>query len=81
LPTPQVNFTPQLHRFTDAPACESAALTLAGALEDAFAPNPCLRGCVLDDQGHVRTDVVIFIDGRRCGDGTPTSTVSACTLP
>ena len=27
-----------------------------------------LRGYVLDDQGHVRPNVVIFIDGRRCTD-------------
>lgn len=68
MPVPQVVFTPQLRRFTETPACNSAAVTLAGALEDAFALNPRLRGYVLDDQGHVRANVVIFIDGRRCED-------------
>ncbi len=39
-----------------------------GALEDAFAANPRLRGYVLDDQGQMRPTVVIFIDGRRSDD-------------
>jgi hypothetical protein len=67
-PVPRVVFTPQLRRFTETPELESAAATLAGALEDSFAINPRLRGYVLDDQGHVRANVVVFIDGRRCQD-------------
>ena len=65
---PQVAFTPQLHRFLAAPAVASAAGTLRGALDDAFAANPLLRGYVLDDQGHLRPHVAVFIDGRRCTD-------------
>jgi sulfur-carrier protein len=38
---------------------------LRAALEDAFACNAQLRGYVLDDQGHLRPHVVIFIDGQR----------------
>jgi hypothetical protein len=30
--------------------------------------NPRLRGYVLDEQGHVRPNVVIFIDSHRCDD-------------
>lgn len=44
------------------------ASTLREALEDAFAINPQLRGYVLDDQGHLRANVVAFVDGRRCQD-------------
>lgn len=62
---PKLLFTPQLRRFTTTPEVESAAGTLRGALDDAFAINPQLRGYVLDDQGHVRPNVVIFIDGQR----------------
>ena len=40
--------------------------SLRAALEDAFACNPQLRGYVLDDQGHLRANVVAFIDGARC---------------
>lgn len=65
---PRVAFTPQLRRFTATPEVDSAATTLRGALEDAFAHNPRLRSYVLDDQGHVRPNVVIFIDGRRSTD-------------
>jgi len=30
--------------------------------------NPRLRGYVLDDQGHLRANVVVFVDGRRSSD-------------
>ena len=63
---PTVEFTPQLRRFTETPFVETDAITLRAALEDAFACNPRLRGYVLDDQGHLRANVVVFIDGRRC---------------
>jgi hypothetical protein len=65
---PRVVFTPQLRRFTSTPTVDSSATTLRAALEDAFAVNPRLRGYVLDEQGHVRPNVVIFIDSRRCLD-------------
>jgi len=59
-------FTQQLRRFTEALEVDAQAATLRGALEAAFALNPRLRGYVLDDQGHMRANVVAFIDGRRC---------------
>lgn len=65
---PTLAFTPQLRRFTATPEVRSDAGTLRGALEDAFAVNPRLRSYVLDDQGHLRTNVVVFIDGRRSTD-------------
>lgn len=65
---PCIRFTPQLRRFTETPEVDCDATTLRPALEAAFALNPRLRGYVLDDQGHVRPNVVIFIDGRRSDD-------------
>ncbi|MBI3367405.1 MAG: MoaD/ThiS family protein [Burkholderiales bacterium] len=65
---PRVLFTPQLKRFLDTPDVETGAPTLRGALEAAFHTNPRLRGYVLDDQGHLRANVVVFVDGRRCLD-------------
>ena len=65
---PLVQFTPQLRRFTPTPEVHSAATTLRGALEDAFAANPALRGYVLDEQGHVRQHVFLFVDGLRSDD-------------
>jgi sulfur-carrier protein len=62
---PRIVFTPQLQRFVQAPDVQSSASTLRMALEDAFACNAKLRGYVLDDQGHLRPNVVVFIDGRR----------------
>lgn len=64
----RVFFTPQLRRFISTPDVESSAYTLRGALEDAFACNPRLRGYVLDDQGHLRPNVVVYIDGKRSAD-------------
>ena len=64
----RIVFTPQLRRFTDTPEVDTTAATLRAALDVAFAANPRLRGYVLDDQGHLRANVVAFIDGRRCTD-------------
>ncbi len=65
---PTLMFTPQLRRFTSAPQIDSVATTLRAALDDAFARHPRLRGYLLDDQQHLRPNVVVFIDGRRCTD-------------
>lgn len=64
----RIEFTPQLRRFTATPEVECDAATLREGLEAAFAINPALRGYVLDDQGHLRANVVVFIDGRRSRD-------------
>lgn len=63
-----IAFTPQLRRFLDVPDISTSARTLRAALDDAFACNPRLRGYVLDDQGHLRPNVVVFVDGRRVDD-------------
>jgi molybdopterin synthase sulfur carrier subunit len=65
---PRVVFTPQLQRFVDAPEIHSSAATLRAALADAFAGRERLGAYVLDEQGHLRPNVVVFIDGRRCLD-------------
>lgn len=65
---PRVHFTQQLRRFTPTPEIDSPATTLRAALEDAFATNPALRSYVLDEQGHVRQHVFVFVDGLRCDD-------------
>ncbi|MDC8760875.1 MoaD/ThiS family protein [Janthinobacterium fluminis] len=61
----QLNFTQQLARFMDLPQVVTDARQLRAGLEAAFAAQPRLRGYVLDDQGHLRANVVIFIDGVR----------------
>ncbi len=76
-------FTPQLRRFLDVPDLQVAPGSLRAALTEAFRTNPRLGGYVLDDQGHLRANVVVFIDGRRVVDRValddpigPDSTVS-----
>lgn len=61
-------FTQQLRRFTEVPEIDTAAATLRAALDVAFKRNPRLRGYILDEQGHLRQHVVIFIDGQRVND-------------
>ena len=63
-------FTPQLARFTKVPEVDSNAASLRPALESAFAANPLLRGYILDEQGHLRENVAVFIDGRRSVERT-----------
>ena len=65
---PRVLFTPQLKRFLDVPEVRTGATTLRAALDASFADNPRLAGYVLDEQGHLRANVVVFIDARRCHD-------------
>lgn len=65
---PHVAFTSQLQRFTETPELQTTAATLREALEAAFDINPRLRHYVLDEQGHLRPHVVVFIDGRRAVD-------------
>jgi molybdopterin synthase sulfur carrier subunit len=63
-----ITFTQQLARFLPVPRLEVHAADLRGALDGVFAGNARLRGYVLDDQGCLRENVVIFIDGRRSRD-------------
>jgi molybdopterin synthase sulfur carrier subunit len=65
---PKIVFTQQLRRFTEVPEVESAAATLRDAMEAAFAANARLRSYILDEQGHLRQHVVVFIDGYRVRD-------------
>jgi hypothetical protein len=47
------------------PEIDTSATMLRDALEAAFTINARLRGYILDEQGHLRPNVVIFIDGQR----------------
>jgi molybdopterin synthase sulfur carrier subunit len=64
----KIVFTQQLRRFTDLPEVDAAASMLRDAMETAFGANPRLRCYLLDEQGHLRPNVAIFIDGRRVRD-------------
>ncbi|HEX5127839.1 MAG TPA: MoaD/ThiS family protein, partial [Rhodocyclaceae bacterium] len=64
----RVVLTTQLQRFTNTPEVEADASTLREALEATFAANPQLRSYILDEQGHLRKHVAIFIDGVKAQD-------------
>lgn len=67
---PQVHFTRNLASQTEAPACEVPGATVAQALDAVFAQHPKLRGYIVDDQGALRTHVVVFVDGTAMTDRT-----------
>jgi molybdopterin converting factor small subunit len=64
----QVVFTANLQRHVNCPPVRVTGATVAEALECVFSENPALRGYVLDDQGALRKNMVIFVDGRAMKD-------------
>lgn len=67
---PLVEFTANLARQTAAATCEVEGTTVREVLEAAFQTQPALRSYILDDQGALRTHVVIFLDGTAIKDRT-----------
>jgi molybdopterin synthase sulfur carrier subunit len=65
---PKIVFTQQLRRFTEVPEVDSGAATLRDAMEAAFAVNARLRSYILDEQGHLRQHVVVFVDGHKVSE-------------
>ena len=65
---PRVVFTSNLQRHVTCPEREVHAATVRGALEEVFADAPQLRDYVLDEQGHLRKHVVIYVNGERLHD-------------
>ena len=64
----QVVFTPNLQRHVSCPPVGVTGGTVAEALNSVFDDNPTLRRYVLDDQGALRKNMVIFVDGRALKD-------------
>ncbi|MDE3737457.1 MULTISPECIES: MoaD/ThiS family protein [Pseudomonas] len=63
-----ISFTPNLQRHLDVPELDVMAVSVAEALEAAFAANPRLRSYLLDDQGHLRRHVAVFVDAQQVSD-------------
>lgn len=61
---PRLVFTQQLTRFVSAPEFNCEASSLSEALELCFKQNHQLGSYILDEQGHVRQHVAIFINGQ-----------------
>jgi len=62
---PRVVFTSNLQRYVECSEREVEASTVRGALEAVFTSSPALRDYVLDEQGHVRKHIHIYVDGHR----------------
>jgi len=58
-----VEFAASFQRHKPCPAQSVPAGTLASVLDRSFAAEPGLRHYVLDDQGHIRKHVAVFING------------------
>ena len=65
---PRVVFTANLQRHVSCPEREVPGDTVAQALAAVFVESPQIRDYVLDEQGHVRRHVHIYVDGRRITD-------------
>ena len=65
---PRVTFTQNLQRHVECPPTSVTGSTVREALDAAFEDKPRARGYVLDDQGGLRTHMVIFINGEVIGD-------------
>lgn len=57
-----VEFAASLQRHKACPPQDVPAGSLASVLSQAFAAEPGLRHYVLDDQGHIRKHVAVFIN-------------------
>jgi len=65
---PRVVFISNLQRHVAVPEREVNGATVAEALAAVFAQSPQVRDYVVDEQGHLRKHVVIYIDGKRIAD-------------
>jgi len=62
LAMPIVSFAPHLQRHVPCPTQRVTAGTLGEALRESFVAAPAIERYVLDEQGHVRKHVAIFIN-------------------
>lgn len=64
----RVVFGSYLKKYVEAPSQDVTAETVRGALDGIFDRYPGIRHYILDDQGHVRHHVQIFVDGKLIAD-------------
>ena len=65
---PHLAFTANLARHTPCPMTDIPAATVAQLFDDYFAQWPDVRGYVLDDQGAVRKNIMVLVDGLNVRD-------------
>jgi len=64
----QVFFTPNLQRHVDCAAHTVEGSTVREVLDRVFERNEQVRSYVVDEQGAIRTHLVIFVNGRAITD-------------
>jgi molybdopterin synthase sulfur carrier subunit len=63
-----IRFTRNIQRHVECPTREIPGTTLRAVMDAYFRENEKARGYVLDEQGHIRPHMVIFIDGELTND-------------
>ena len=64
----RVSFTQNIQRHVRCPTVEAAGTTVREVLDAVFVENPPARSYVLDDQGHLRHHMMVFVDGQAVRD-------------
>jgi len=64
----RIAFTANLQRYLACPVQEVPGVTVRAVLDGVFAENPRLRSYILDDQGHLRRHVHIYVNDARVSD-------------
>ena len=64
----RVSFTNNLRRHLACPTLDVPGETVRAVLDGVFESNPRLRSYLLDDQGHLRKHVKIFVNDRVVAD-------------
>lgn len=70
---PRITFTASVQRHLSCPDATASGSTVGQALADVFKSNPKAKSYFLDDQGGLRTHVVVFVDGIPVRDRTTLS--------
>ncbi len=65
---PKVHFTQNIQRHVACPSAEVSGSTVREVLNAFFSQNERARGYVLDEQGSLRTHMVVFVDGATIRD-------------
>lgn len=63
-----IAFTRNIQRHVFCPSGEATGETVRQVLDAYFAAHPAARGYVLDDQGTLRTHMIIFVNGEAIRD-------------
>lgn len=63
-----VAFTENIQRHVPCPTCDVGGGTVREVLEFVFVDNERVRGYILDDQGGLRSHMIVFVDGRAIRD-------------